>query len=125
MNHGDPRTLTFLFEECARRLPGHAALEFEGELLSYGELNRSASRLDHFLRNSGGVRPDDRVAILVRRPPDVVIAMLATLKAGGAYVPLDPDNPPGVTQRIVEDVAPKGVAVEHRAIVNTLMWRNS
>ncbi|MEV6730419.1 MULTISPECIES: non-ribosomal peptide synthetase [unclassified Streptomyces] len=184
MNHGDPKTLTSLFEECARRLPGHIALEFEGDFLSYGELNRRANRLAHHLRDTSGVRPDDRVAILVRNPPDVIIAMLAVLKAGGAYVPLDPDNPPAVTQRIVEAVAPramviessaaagamffdgelffldvmgdaldtpdsdpepvatpsdlayvvytsgttgtpKGVAVEHRAIVNTLTWRNA
>ncbi|TDU79546.1 non-ribosomal peptide synthetase [Streptomyces sp. KS 21] len=184
MNHGDPKTLTLLFEECARRLPDHTALEFEGEFLSYGELNRRANRLAHHLRDTGGVGPDDRVAILVRHPPDVIIAMLAALKAGGAYVPLDPDNPPAVTQRIVEAVAPramviessaaagamffngelfvldvmgsaldtpdcdpepvaapsdlayvvytsgttgnpKGVAVEHRAIVNTLAWRNA
>ncbi|MEU9144231.1 amino acid adenylation domain-containing protein [Streptomyces sp. NPDC048349] len=184
MSRDDPKTLTALFEECARKLPDHVALEFEGEFLSYGELNRRANRLAHHLREAGGVRPDDRVAVLVRHPPDVIVAVLAALKAGGAYVPLDPDNPPGVTQRIVEDVAPramviessaaagamffdgelfvmdvmaralatpdcdpepvatpsdlayvmytsgttgtpKGVAVEHRAIVNTVTWRNS
>lgn len=95
MNHDDPRTLTFLFEECVRRYSGHTALEFEGESLSYGELNRRANRLAHHLRDTGQVRPDDRVAILVRHPLDVIISMLAVLKAGGAYVPLDPDNPPG------------------------------
>jgi bacitracin synthase 3 len=184
MNCDDPRTLTFLFEECAQKLSENIALEFEGEFWSYGELNRRANRLAHHLRDTAGIRPGDRVAILVRHPPDVIVAMLAVLKAGGAYVPLDPDNPPGVTQRIVEDVAPramviessvaagavffdgelfvqdvmsaslgtpdtdpepvvapadlayviytsgttgtpKGIAVEHRAIVNTLTWRNS
>ncbi|MFF5445635.1 amino acid adenylation domain-containing protein [Streptomyces sp. NPDC012888] len=177
-------TLTSLFEERVRQLPDHTALEFEGELLGYDELNRRANRLAHHLRDACGVRPDDRVAILVRRPPDVIVAVLATLKAGGAYVPLDPDNPPGVTQRTVDAVAPramvvesstatgamffdgelfvldvmgttlrtpdtdpepaatpsdlayvmftsgttgtpKGVAVEHRAIVNTVTWRNA
>ncbi|MGP3684289.1 amino acid adenylation domain-containing protein [Streptomyces sp. IBSNAI002] len=122
MNHRDPKTLTFLFEECARRFSGHTALEFEGEFLSYGELNRRANRLAHHLRDTGGVRPDDRVAILVRNPPDVIIAMLATLKAGGAYVPLDPDNPPAVTQRIVEDVAPRAMVVESSAAAGAMFF---
>ncbi|UUU43327.1 amino acid adenylation domain-containing protein [Streptomyces sp. NBC_00162] len=122
MNHDDPRTLTFLFEECVRRYSGHTALEFEGESLSYGELNRRANRLAHHLRDTGQVRPDDRVAILVRHPLDVIISMLAVLKAGGAYVPLDPDNPPGVTQRIVEDVAPKAMVIESSAAAGAMYF---
>ncbi|MEV0411677.1 amino acid adenylation domain-containing protein [Streptomyces sp. NPDC050448] len=122
MNNSDPKTLTFLFEECARRFSDHTALEFEGESLSYGELNRRANRLAHYLRDTGGVRPDDRVAILVRHPPDVIVAMLAAIKAGGAYVPLDPDNPPGVTQRIVEDVAPRAMVIESSAAAGAMYF---
>ncbi|MGR4879864.1 amino acid adenylation domain-containing protein [Streptomyces sp. LARHCF249] len=122
MSHDDPKTLTLLFEECARRFSGHTALEFEGEALSYGELNRRANRLAHHLRDTGGVRPDDRVAILVRHPPDVIVAMLAALKAGGAYVPLDPDNPPAVTQRIVEAVAPRAMVIESSAAAGAMFF---
>lgn len=122
MTYDDPRTVTFLFEECARRFSGRVALEFDGGSLSYGELNRRANRLAHHLRDSGGVGRDDRVAIVVRHPRDVVIAMLAVLKAGGAYVPLDPDNPPGVTQRIVEDVAPKAVVIESSAAAGAMYF---
>ncbi|QMU70032.1 amino acid adenylation domain-containing protein [Streptacidiphilus sp. P02-A3a] len=180
----DPDTLHHLFEKRVRKAPEGIALEYEGEFLSYGELNRRANRLAHHLRDSSGVRPDDRVAILLRHPPSVVVAMLAVLKAGGAYVPLDPENPPGVTRRILDNVAPratviesstaagaafnsgdlfvtdvmsaglgtpdtdpapvataadlayviytsgttgtpKGIAVEHHAIVNTIGWRNT
>ncbi|WP_369215543.1 AMP-binding protein, partial [Streptomyces flavofungini] len=122
MNRDDPRALTQLFEECVRRGPENIALEFEDEFLSYGELNRRANRLAHHLRDTGGVRPDDRVAILVRRPPDVIVAELAALKAGGAYVPLDPDNPPGVTQRIIEDVAPKAVVIDSSAAAGAMYF---
>lgn len=121
-DHDDPRTLTLLFEERVRSGPESVALEFEGESLSYGELNRRANRLAHHLRDTGRVRPDDRVAILVRRPPDVVVAALAALKAGGAYVPLDPDHPPAVTQRIIEGVAPRAVVVESSAAVGAMYF---
>jgi amino acid adenylation domain-containing protein len=155
----------------------------EGQCLSYGELNGQANKIAHYLRDVSGLRPDGRVAILVRHPPSAIIAMIAILKAGGAYVPLDPDSPPAVTMQILDDAAPtailldsssaasaaffdgdmfvmdvmgetletsdadpaplsrgehlayviytsgttgapKGVAVEHRAIVNTIRWRN-
>jgi amino acid adenylation domain-containing protein len=176
LNDDGSATFHLLFEECARRFPDSVAVEFDGECLTYRELNRRANRLAHHLR-AAGVLPDDRVAVLLRHPPGVVVAALAAIKAGGAYVPLDPDVPPGVTHRIVDDVAPaamvvesststgavffdvmadaldtrehdlepvatpgnlayviytsgttgrpKGIAVEHRALVNTIRWRNA
>ena len=36
-----------------------------------------------------GVRRGDRVALLLQRSAEMVVAMLATLKAGAAYVPID------------------------------------
>ncbi|GAA1989522.1 amino acid adenylation domain-containing protein [Kitasatospora viridis] len=59
---------------------------------SFGELDAQAQELaDHLV--GLGIRPDDRVAILLPRGPEQVVAMLAVLKAGGAYVPLDPAHP--------------------------------
>ncbi|MEU8472394.1 non-ribosomal peptide synthetase [Streptomyces sp. NPDC029006] len=110
-----PGTLHQFFEESVRRAPDNIALEYEGECISYGELNRRANKLAHYLRDTAGVVPDDRVAILVRHPPSVVIGMLAALKAGGAYVALDPDNPPAVTHRIIENTAPRALLVESSA----------
>ncbi|MBL1082334.1 non-ribosomal peptide synthetase [Streptomyces actinomycinicus] len=110
-----PGTLHQFFEECVRKAPDNIALEYEGECISYGELNRRANQLAHYLRDSVGVVPDDRVAILVRHPPTVIAGMLAVLKAGGAYVALDPDNPPAVTHRSIENVSPKALLVESSA----------
>ena len=65
---------------------------YEEQSLSYGELNRRANRLAHYLRELG-VGPDERVAICVERWLEMVVGLLGILKAGGAYVPLDPDYP--------------------------------
>ena len=62
----------------------------KSEQLSYGELNRRANQLAHYLRELG-VKPDERVAICVERGFEMIVGLLAVLKAGGAYVPLDPD----------------------------------
>ena len=60
--------------------------------LSYGELNRRANQLAHYLRELG-VKPDERVGICVERGLEMIVALLGVLKAGGAYVPLDPAYP--------------------------------
>ena len=60
--------------------------------MSYGELNRRANQLAHYLRELG-VKPDDRVAICVERGLEMMVGLLGILKAGGAYVPLDPAYP--------------------------------
>ena len=83
-----------LFEEQAARAPGAVAVVFGGERLTYGELNGRANRLAHHLR-ARGVRPDARVAVLLPRSMELVVAELAVLKAGAAYVPLDPAFPAG------------------------------
>ncbi|PMV20426.1 MULTISPECIES: non-ribosomal peptide synthase/polyketide synthase [unclassified Pseudomonas] len=81
-----------LFEAQAVAQPQALAVQFNGQTLSYGELNRRANRLAHRLI-AAGVGPDVLVAVHVERSLDMVVGLLATLKAGGAYVPLDPQFP--------------------------------
>ena len=89
-----PRDLCIhqLFEAQAERTPDAIAVVFEHEQLTYGELNRRANQLAHYLR-ALGVRPEDLVAICLERSLEMVIGLLGILKAGGAYVPLDPAYP--------------------------------
>ncbi|GAB7263189.1 hypothetical protein DaDZ19_48610 [Dickeya ananatis] len=94
-----------LFEQQAARQPDAVAVVFDGESLRYGELNRRANQLAHWLIEIG-VRPDQRVAIALERSIDLVMALLATLKAGGAYVPLDPAYPAERLQYMLADSAP-------------------
>ena len=72
-----------LFEEQVERSPGAVAVVFEEQMLSYGELNRRANRLGHYLRELG-VGADERVAICVERGLEMVVAVLGVLKAGGS-----------------------------------------
>jgi amino acid adenylation domain-containing protein len=61
--------------------------------MTYGELNRQANRIAHYLRQRG-IGPESVVGVLMQRSPMMVAALLGVLKAGGAYLPLDPANPP-------------------------------
>jgi amino acid adenylation domain-containing protein len=94
-----------LFEAQAARTPGSVAVVFEGERVTYAELNARANRLAHHLR-ALGVGPDVRVGICVERSVEMVVGLLGILKAGGAYVPLDSSYPVDRLRNMVEDSAP-------------------
>ena len=80
------------FEAHAAERPDAAALVFEGQSLSYAEVNARANRIAHALI-AYGVGADTCVGIAVERSPAMIIGLLAIQKAGGAYVPLDPAYP--------------------------------
>jgi amino acid adenylation domain-containing protein len=94
-----------LFEEQAGRVPDAVAVVYEGQQLTYAELNAKANQLAHYLL-SQGVNPEDRVAICMERSLEMVIALLGVLKAGAAYVPLDPSYPAERLAYMLEDAAP-------------------
>ncbi|CAM8788431.1 non-ribosomal peptide synthetase [Burkholderia pseudomallei] len=94
-----------LFEAQVDRKPEAIALTFDGQRLSYAELNARANRLAHYLQ-ARGVGPDRLVALCAERGIEMVVGLLAILKAGGAYVPLDPAYASDRLRGIVEDSQP-------------------
>ncbi|KAK3807010.1 MAG: Non-ribosomal peptide synthetase module [Benniella sp.] len=94
-----------LFEQQVERTPQATALVFNGQSITYAELNERANRLAHHLIGLG-VQPDSLVAICLERSFAMVVGVLAVLKAGGAYVPLDASYPKERLAYILEDVSP-------------------
>jgi non-ribosomal peptide synthetase component F len=64
-----------LFERQVEQVPDQIALAFDGQQLSYAELNRRSNQLAHHLR-SLGIRPDQTVAICISRSLEMVIGLL-------------------------------------------------
>ncbi len=81
-----------LFERQASRFPEAIAVVCGGEELAYGELNRRANRLAHYLRKSG-VGRGSLVGLCVDRSLKMATGLLAIAKAGGCLAPLDPAYP--------------------------------
>ncbi len=81
-----------LFEAQARRTPDAIALVDGDVSLTYAELDARANHLAHHLLTLG-VQAGERVAILIPRALELVVAELAVLRAGAAYVPIDPTFP--------------------------------
>lgn len=78
-----------------------------GELrLNYRELNERVERLAAALQ-ARGVGREARVALMLPRGGELVLALLAVLRAGGAYVPLDPNWPSARLQKILADAQPQ------------------
>ena len=85
-------TLHGLLSAAARR-DGQAVAVIDGERrLTYAELDERSSRLASLLIERG-VRPGDRVGLLLEKSLEAVVGIYGALKAGAAYVPLDDQAP--------------------------------
>ncbi|HWH57599.1 MAG TPA: amino acid adenylation domain-containing protein [Terriglobales bacterium] len=100
------------FEEQVKRTPVNIAASYEGQTLSYAELNVRANQLARYLQRMG-VGPDSLVGLCVERSLDMVVAILGILKAGGAYLPLDPRYPKDRLGFMVEDAKPTVVLTHY------------
>ncbi|WP_181791720.1 condensation domain-containing protein, partial [Streptomyces phytophilus] len=80
-----------LFAAHALRSPDVPAVTDGPRTLSYGELDAASGRFAAHLANAG-VRRGDRVAVVMERSADLLVALLGAWKAGAAYVPVDPGH---------------------------------
>jgi amino acid adenylation domain-containing protein len=102
-----------LFEAQVARTPDAIAAEFNGQTITYAQLNRRANQLAHRLQRLG-IGPDQLVGICVERSLEMIVAMLGVLKAGGAYVPLDPTYPRERIAFMIEDAGLRVMLTQSR-----------
>ena len=80
-------------ESSADRFPERlAAVDPDGAALTYLELEGRASRIAGFLVDRG-VRPGDRVGMVLPKNTSALTAIFGILKARAAYVPVDWTGP--------------------------------
>ncbi|MFF8981774.1 amino acid adenylation domain-containing protein [Streptomyces globisporus] len=110
--HGDAATtLPGLFAAAAAAHPGAPALAGpdlatgDRTELDYRQLDTAASALAHDLI-AHGVQPQDRVAVMLPRTVEAVVALLAVAKTGAVYLPVDPDYPAERIAHMLTDAAP-------------------
>lgn len=84
-----PRHLSVILDEAAEKAPQRTALRFQNTSMTYAELRERAEYFAAALRRSG-VRPGDRVAIMLPNLPQTVVAFWGVMKAGATAVMTNP-----------------------------------
>ncbi|WP_145956904.1 non-ribosomal peptide synthetase, partial [Xenorhabdus miraniensis] len=99
VSYPQDKTLQQLFEAQVEITPDNVALVFEGETLTYRQLNERANQLasairEHYQQQKNApLQAGTLIALYFDRSLEMVISILAVLKAGGAYVPISPAYP--------------------------------
>ncbi|MEU9737301.1 amino acid adenylation domain-containing protein [Streptomyces sp. NPDC048002] len=101
----ETRDALHLFEDRAHLTPDAVAVRFEGQRMTYGELDARADRLAHRLA-ARGTGPDVVVAAALDRSADLIVAVLAVWKTGAAFLPVDPRYPAARIAHILTDARP-------------------
>lgn len=78
------------------------------ERLNYGRLVSESRRLARILREAG-VKPNDRVALMLPKSPAAIIGIMAVLEASAAYVPVDLGSPPPRAALVIDSAEPHAV----------------
>jgi long-chain acyl-CoA synthetase len=87
-------------ESAAERIPKTTATVFYGTKLNYQQLNNRVNQFAHALHGLG-VRPGDRVMVILPNMPQMLIAYYAVLKIGGVVVL---SNPEAEAKQILEQI---------------------
>ncbi|MBV9775383.1 MAG: AMP-binding protein, partial [Gemmatimonadetes bacterium] len=109
------RCIHELIAAQAALTPDAVAVEYDGESLTYAELDRLSGALAAYLRTRG-VGAETRVGVLVERSPEMVVALLGVLKAGATYLPLDPVYPAERIGYILADAGTHVLLTQERLI---------
>ncbi|MFA0960204.1 amino acid adenylation domain-containing protein [Roseivirga sp. BDSF3-8] len=96
-------TFIDLFTKQVKDRPEAIAVQFEGNKLTYAELNEKADRVANYLLNDSQLKKGDYVGIYMDMSEYFIISIMGVLKAGCIYVPVDTGFPTSRKQHIVED----------------------
>jgi long-chain acyl-CoA synthetase len=107
--------LHHLLERAAARAPHQEALVFEGQRLSYADINLQADRLAAALQQRG-VQAGDRVATLLDNSPQAVVSLWAALKCGAVFMPINPLTKRDKLAYLLND-ARASVLIAHAALM--------
>ena len=95
-------TIIKLFKTQVKKNPHKIAISFEGEEITYEELDNKSDKLANVLSKKGIVK-SDIVAIFLPKSLDFFICMLGILKAGATYLPIDVEFPDNRVNYILND----------------------
>jgi len=102
--------------EVALRQPDAMAIQAWDGTMTYGEVNKAASRLAHHLVTAFGVGPEIKVGICMDKSLWAAVAMFATLKAGAVVLPLSTQQPLARLQLVLDDTQAPIILVDSKQL---------
>ncbi|MEM6602302.1 MAG: AMP-binding protein, partial [Verrucomicrobiota bacterium] len=99
-------TIVDLFQQRADSAAEAIAVVYEGERLTYSQLDQRTNQLARYLGEQGA-GPNALVGICIERGIEMIVGILGILKAGAAYLPMDPQYPKARIAHMVADSGTK------------------
>ena len=97
------KTIVDQLEEVTRHYPENIAFVFEGETLTFRELNEKSNRIACYLIKRG-ITTESLVPFCMEKSITMMVTIFGILKSGAAYVPIDPNYPLERIQFILGDI---------------------
>jgi natural product biosynthesis luciferase-like monooxygenase protein/amino acid adenylation domain-containing protein len=83
------KTILDILDEQVQKTPLAPAVVFEGNTLTYDELNEQANQLGALLKKTYNTHPNEPIAVKLERSDWMLITTLAILKSGAACMPIE------------------------------------
>jgi long-chain acyl-CoA synthetase len=99
-------------EKNARDFPDKTAILFKERVISFAQLNERAARFGNGVR-SLGIKPRDRVAVILRNRPEVLEIIHGLAKAGITLVPVNWRFASEEMQYVIQNAEASAVVVAH------------
>jgi non-ribosomal peptide synthetase component F len=93
-----------VIEDAWRRFGDRLAVDVDGANVSFRELDARANQMARFFL-ANGVKPGDRVAVLLDRGAKAYAALFALMKVRATFVPLDANHPPERVGYVLRDAS--------------------
>ncbi len=98
-----------ILERTAQRFPSKDAVFFEGNNITFDELNKAVNRFAAGLKEKIPIRKGDPVAILLKNSPKFLVSLYSILKIGAVAVPINIFLTPSEIKFILADCDVKAV----------------
>ena len=92
MEYTCDKTIQELFEQQVKQLPDKTALVYNGQTVTYNELNGRSNKLARYLKQRGA-KENDVIAIMTENSLEMIEGIMGILKAGASFLPIDPSYP--------------------------------
>lgn len=103
------------FDRCVEQHNHKIAVDFQGETLTYQELQCQINQLANYLSQLG-VGVGTNIGLCLERGLDAVVGLLAILRVGATYIPLDPAYPKDRLEFMLTETQPSVVLTQSHTL---------